>query len=121
MKKLNFLSLVAPVIYFALFPQPSFGQGAIAVSEKVDAAPPIFAIVVGHNNAASAENAALDKCISNGGKKCSVVLNFEKCGAIANSTSSYGVGSGTTGRIARNHALRSCGDDCRVVEYQCED
>jgi hypothetical protein len=48
-------------------------------------------------------------------------LIFERCGSIATSSNSYGVGSAPTGRHARNKSLRQCGDNCRVADNRCED
>lgn len=103
-----------------LCPLSASASGAIAVADKGGKGQLVFAIVVGYDSAEKASKAALDKCISSGATDCNVVLNFERCGSIATSDTSYGVGWGVDGKIARNMSLRNCGEECRVAGNECE-
>ena len=83
---------------------------------------PKFGIVVGYKTVAEAEKAAIDKCMANGGANCRVVGKFERCGAIAASDVAFGIGVGSSGRLARNKALSVCGSvECQVLDNACED
>jgi ABC-type sugar transport system substrate-binding protein len=121
MKKILILSVMVSEILFAFCPSSTFALGAIAVANNQGKGQPVFAVVIGYNSDEDASKAALDQCASNGATNCTVVLNFERCGSIATSATSYGVGYGVTGRFARNMSLRNCGDDCSVAENKCED
>jgi len=114
------LSLFVSITLFALCPSSAFAFGAIAVADNDGKTRPVF-IVIGYDSDNKASQAVLDKCRLNGGATCRVVLNFERCGSIATSNTSYGVGSGVTGKIARNRSLDNCGDNCTVSANDCED
>lgn len=105
----------------ALAPSGAFAFGAIAVAGGAEKGQPVFGIVTGHATPAKASKAAFDKCKANGGVNCKVAAVFEKCGSIAASDTTSGIGWGNTGRIARNLSLRNCGDDCRVIGNECEE
>ena len=104
-----------------LIPIKVFALGAIAVAENTGKGQSVYVIVSGYTTGAEAIQQALNKCKDRGGIACKIVLEFERCGSIATSAKSFGVGSGVTGKIARNMSLRSCGDDCRVFANECED
>lgn len=105
-----------------LFPASSYAFGAIAVADSKGNGEPIFGIVTKYANKGAAGLAAIAKCTANGGKGCRVVIEFERCGSIAASASSFGVGEGITGRSARNMSMRLCRvDECRVIGNECED
>lgn len=114
------MGLVAVALGFV--PSSSLAIGAIAVAERVGKTPPVVALVTKYNSVQEASKAAVAQCAANGGRSCRVVTGFEKCGAVAASDNSMGVGEGVTGRIARNASLRSCGDgECRVLDSACEE
>ena len=121
MKNIVILFMLVSATLLALCPSPTFALGAIAVAENEGKGQPVFAFVIGHDSAEKASKAALDKCMLNGVGNCKVVLNFERCGSIATSNTSYGVGEGVDGKIARNRSLRNCGEECSVAGQECED
>lgn len=71
----------------------------------------------------SAERRALFECRRRGGRSCRVAIWFKNaCGALAIGPNGYGSGWGTSLRIARGHALRSCrgySRRCRVIRWVC--
>lgn len=114
--------LILFFVLLVLSPSISCARGAIAVDDSQGGDALIFAVVVGATSENEAVKAALAKCISKGGMKCQVLQTFERCGAVAVSNKSYGVGWGIRGRNARIMSLRNCGsDECSVVDNQCED
>mgnify|MGYP000950559122 CR=1 FL=1 len=114
--------LILFVVLFVLSPSVLCARGAIAVDDSRGEGSLIFAIVIGGSTENEAAKAALAKCMSKGGMKCQVLQVFERCGAVAASSKSYGVGWGIRGRNARIMSLRNCGsDECNVVDSQCED
>lgn len=114
--------LILFLVLFVLSPSLSCARGAIAVDDSRGGGALIFAIVVGAPSEGEAAKAALAKCITKGGMKCQVLQTFERCGAVAVSNKSYGIGWGIRGRNARIMSLRNCGsDECSVVDNQCED
>ena len=119
-------TMILPVLLFLLVfvfcPALSFAFGAIAVADKGTNGPPVFAIITGQKTMQDAIKAALVKCTGNGGANCNIVATFERCGAVAASGKSFGVGWGITGKHARIMSLRNCGsDDCNVIANECED
>jgi len=120
MKNILILFMLVSATLVALCPSSTFALGAIAVADNGGKGQPVFAIVIGYDYAEKASKAALDNCMSSGGANCKVVLNFERCGSVATSNTSYGVGGGVDGRIARNLSLRNCGEGCRVAGNECE-
>ena len=108
-------------LLFLFVPSATFASGAIAVDANWSKkGPPVYAIVIGYDSVEEASRAAFRKCMTNGGSRCGVVANFDKCGAFAYSATSSGTGWGLTGRIARNMALRNCGDNHIAVASECE-
>jgi len=120
MKYIFISILIVSTILVTLCPSSTFALGAIAVSDNDEKTQPVHALVLGYDTENNASQAALDQCRLKGGSSCKVVLNFERCGSIATSKTSFGVGSGVTGRIARNKSLRNCGDNCRISANDCE-
>ena len=116
-------TVLATFSALACYPACAFAFGAIAVDSPQPAAgQPVSVIVIGHKSRGEATAAALAKCAASGGKQCTVIATFERCGALAASPHTSGTGWGITGRDARNRALRACNnDDCRVILNACED
>jgi hypothetical protein len=103
-------------------PGISFAFGAIAIDDSRGKGQLKFGLAVGYKTAGEASKAALGKCSANGGTKCLVMANFERCGAVSTSDKSFGIGWGIMGKRARIMSLRNCGDDnCTVVDNACED
>lgn len=118
------MRVVLVALFFSLVCHPAsvFAFGAIATEPSKPVGQPVAVIVVGYKSQGEATAAAIAKCTAQGGKQCAVIASFDRCGALATSPHTSGVGWGITGRDARNRALRSCNnDDCRVVLNACED
>ena len=119
-KAIILMSLVLGVL--GLAPSSLLALGAIAVAERSGGGQPITGIAANYRTGVEATDAAIAQCVSNGGRNCRIVLEFERCGSIAVSDKSIGAGKGNTGRIARNASLRSCGgEECRVIGNECEE
>jgi hypothetical protein len=71
------------------------------------------------DNVTEASKAAVKACRDEGGKKCEVILTFNKCGAYASSSSSVGAATGNTEAIAQRKAREECGQGCKVVFSAC--
>ncbi len=111
---------ILAVLIFALAGLVSLGahaaSGAFATGEVGDN--------VGYGlgeNADEASKAAVKACRDEGGKKCEVILNFNKCGAYAASNSSVGSATGNSEAIAQRKAREDCGQGCKVVFSACTD
>lgn len=67
-----------------------------------------------------AERIARDQC---GRRNCKTVVWFKNaCGAVAQSSTYWGVGEGDNRQQAEREALRSCGQrSCEVVAWGCSD
>lgn len=74
----------------------------------------------------TAGNLALNYCRRQGGGDCRVLAYFNQCAAIAfdADVTAYGVGLGSTARIARRKAVNKCnqyGIGCRSAGVSCND
>ncbi len=69
---------------------------------------------------AESERVARDEC---GNRNCKTVVWFKNaCGAVAQSSTYWGVGEGDTRQQAERAAVSSCGQrSCEVVAWACSD
>lgn len=79
-----------------------------------------------YTSLAEAQTRAVDECNSySGGYDCTVLVSFEGCGALAQSTEgAAGTGWGTTSELAQYYAVESCseyGTYCEVIQTVCND
>ena len=120
MKKIMLVLLILFAFQFFSNIHAAFAAGAIAVSDNGGKGAPVYLTVSGKGSVGEASRVVIKKCIDSGLVQCKVIVTFDKCGAYATSSTSSGAGWGITGRIARNMALRNCGDGCSIVANECD-
>jgi hypothetical protein len=103
-------------------PATVFAAGAIAVDDEAGQNPSDvgYGYATGHSSRDEAGAAALRNCRREGNRSCKVAVRFDECGAYAASRRNYGIGWGSSERVARQNALSQCDDNCRIVFAICE-
>ncbi len=97
------------------------GWGAISAEEVIGDKDPFWGVGGGNSKAEASKNSQ-KFCREAGGKKCEVLVTYQKCGAYAASKQYSGTGTGTTKKVAEQNALKVCNNrNCSVVTSDCND
>lgn len=119
MKRPSWAALGACIL---ALPLNGLAVGAIAVDDEEGQKNPGYGFATGMETRKKAEAAALKECRASGNKNCKVAVWFEQCGAYAASSRHYGIGWGSSKRIAEAKAKEECDNStCRIIVSQCED
>ena len=117
--KLNRFLLVG---LLTVFPTIVFAVGAIAIDDEAGVEDPGYGIAIGKASKEAATKEALAQCKKAGNDNCKVKVWFDGCGAYATSKNFYGVGYGSTQKIAESKALNECGKtSCEVKVSECDE